>query len=124
MRRDSASVLLALAVCCTVGCAPQPPRRASMQPDRAVSADSALSKIREGMSFEQVVTVLGPPTSQSSQLTAHAFNPFAVGNQGQITHFYYGKLGRVVFAGPDFRGGGTSVIAVEEDPGEPGYPRE
>jgi hypothetical protein len=55
-------------------------------------------------------------------LTAHAFNPFAIGNQGQITRFYYAKIGRVVFAGPDYAGGGTAVIAVEEDPHESGRP--
>ncbi len=105
------------ALACVVACAAAPPA----VPQRPVSKTSPLAKVREGMTFTQVVEVLGPPTSQSRQLTAHAFNPFAVGNEGQITRFHYVKLGRVVFAGPDFRGQGAAVIAVEEDAAEPGY---
>jgi len=124
MRRDRFGLLLALTVCALAACVPEQPRPAGIQPERVASSNSTLAKVRPGMSFDQVVTILGPPTSQTSRLTAHAFNPFAVGNQGQITNFYYQKVGRVMFAGPNFQGGGTSVIAVEEDAQEPGYPRE
>lgn len=120
MRRDSAGLFLVLVVYFVAGCAQNPPRPAST----SISPGSPLAKVHTGMSFEQVVTILGPPSGQESHMTAHAFNPFAVGNQGQITYFYYAKLGRVVFAGPNFSGGGTEVIAVEEDSSESGRPRE
>ena len=109
--------LLATAVALAIGCAVEPPSR----PQRPVSKTSPLAKIHPGMTFTQVVEALGPPTSQSRRLTAHAFNPFATGNQGQVTEFHYLKLGRVVFAGPDFQGQGASVIGVEEDSAEPGH---
>jgi hypothetical protein len=109
--------LLGAALACSIGCAASAPSR----PQQPVSKTSPLAKVHTEMTFAQVVEVLGPPTSQSRRLTAHAFNPFAIGNQGQITEFHYLKLGRVVFAGPDFRGQGASVIAVEEDSTEPGY---
>ena len=85
------------------------------------SKSSPLAKVKSGMTFSQVVEILGPPTSQTSQLTAHAFNPLAIGNQGQVTTFHYAKIGRVIFAGPDFRGGGTAAIAVEEDSRASGF---
>jgi len=109
--------LLATAVALAIGCAVEPPSR----PQRPVSKTSPLAKIHPGMTFTQVVEALGPPTSQSRRLTGHAFNPFATGNQGQITEFHYLKLGRVVFAGPDFQGQGAAVIGVEEDSAEPGH---
>jgi len=117
MRSALARCLLHAALACAVACSTAP----SVAPQRPVSKTSPLSKVRQGMTFTQVVDVLGPPTAQSRQLTAHAFNPFAVGNEGQVTRFHYVKLGRVVFAGPDFRGQDASVIAVEEDASEPGY---
>jgi hypothetical protein len=118
MRPSSRVFELAIALLCfgLVGCATQ-----SVPPQRPVSAKSPLAKIHHGMTYTQVVDILGLPTSQSRQLTAQAFNPFAVGNQGQITSCYYAKLGRVVLAGPDFSGGGTEVISVEEDSTEAGY---
>jgi hypothetical protein len=117
MQRIRKRWLLATTVAFAIGCAVEPPSR----PQRPVSKTSPLAKIHPGMTFTQVVEALGPPTSQSRRLTGHAFNPFATGNQGQITEFHYLKLGRVVFAGPDFQGQGASVIAVEEDPAEPGH---
>ena len=117
MHRICKGWLLATAVAVAIGCAVEPASR----PQRPVSKTSPLAKIQPGMTFTQVVEVLGPPTSQSRRLTGHAFNPFAIGNQGQITEFHYRKLGRVVFAGPDLQGGGASVIAVEDDPAEPGH---
>src|SRR5262249_24007050 len=104
---------------CVAGCAPPAaPRDMTSQP---VSATSPLAKVRAGMTFAEVVEVLGPPSSQSSGLTMHAFNPLAVGNQAQVTAFHYSKLGRVIFAGPDLRGQNAAVIGVEEDSRETGY---
>jgi hypothetical protein len=116
MRRSFKRWLLCAAVVCALGCSTAP-----LAPQRPVAKTSPLAKVREGMTFTQVVEVLGPPTAQSRQLTGHAFNPFAVGNEGQITRFHYLKLGRVVFAGPDLRGQGAAVIAIEEDAAEPGH---
>ena len=109
--------IVAAAIAWGLGCAANP----ALQPPRSVPPGSSLAQIQSGMTFEQVVAKLGPPTSQSRQLTAQAFNPFKIGNEGQITKFHYKNLGRVLFAGPDFRGQGTAVIAIEEDPLEPGY---
>ena len=102
---------------CLTGCAMSQPTR----PQQSISKTSPLAKVQNGMTFTQVVTVLGPPTSQSRELTAHAFNPFSVGPESQITRFHYKKIGRVIFVGPDPRGEGAAVIGVEEDAGETGY---
>lgn len=90
----------------------------------SAAAGSPLAKVQPGMSFEQVVHVLGLPTSQTTYPTSQVFNPLAVGNEAYVTAFRYGKLGRVWFAGPDYRGQGTSVIGVEEDASETGLSGE
>ena len=92
MQRIRKGWLLAMAIAFAIGCAVEPPSR----PQRPVSKTSPLAKIHPGMTFTQVVEALGPPTSQSRRLTGHAFNPFATGNQGQITEFHYLKLGREI----------------------------
>jgi len=107
----------AIAFACLMGCAMNQPTR----PEQSVSKTSPLAKVHNGMTFTQVVSALGPPTSQSRELTAHAFNPFSVGPESQITRFHYKKIGRVIFVGPDPRGEGASVIGVEEDASETGY---
>lgn len=101
---------------------PAKPARAAKPAAPARDADP-LARIERGMSFEQVVAILGPPTSHSRRLTIHAFNPFAFGNEIQTTEFRYAGLGRVRFAGPDYRGERTEVLAVEPDPGESGRQR-
>jgi hypothetical protein len=117
MHRRATNRMIAIVFVCSMGCAVSPPSL----PQQPVSKGSPLAKVQTGMTFTQVVGVLGPPTSQSRELTLHAFNPFSIGPEAQITRFHYVKLGRVVFVGPDFHGQGASVIAVEEDPAEPGY---
>lgn len=112
MRRSRFPLLvLVLAVCSACSAMPGTTR---------TKAASPLRKVRSGMGFTDVVKLAGPPTSQSRQVTAQAFNPFHIGGEGQITEFHYARVGRVYFTGPDFEGGNASVIAVQEDPNEPG----
>jgi hypothetical protein len=119
MARTTLFVGASLAAFFAIAC--QPPRSAvtrGVAP--AASEKSPLAKVKTGMTFEEVVAVLGPPTSQRRQLTGQAFSPLAIGNQAQTTSFHYPKLGRVIFAGPDYRGQNAEVIAVEVDPNESG----
>lgn len=113
-------IALAIALLAFAGCTSARTSPRGVAP-AAASSESPLSKIKTGMSFEQVVEILGPPTSQRQHLTGHAFNPFALGTEAQTTEFRYPRLGRVLFAGPDYHGGGAEVIAVEVDAGETGY---
>ena len=118
MRLRTRSVGAVLGVVALLGCAPPP--HSGPGAFAVTSKSSPLARVKGGMTFSQVVEILGPPNAQRSQLTPHAFNPLAIGNQGQVTYFHYAKVGRVVFAGPDFRGQNAAVIAVEEDSGETG----
>lgn len=112
-RTLTAATVLAVSASVLAGCATVPASVIS-------TAASPLRRVRSGMTFSEVVELLGPPTSQSRQVTAQAFNPFHVGGAGQITAFHYANLGRVYFTGPDLRGGGAQVVAVQEDAAERG----
>ena len=118
-RRGRQIVVCLVALGFLAACAPQRPKVArGIAP--AASAESKLAKVKTGMTFDEVVAILGPPTAQRRQLTGHAFSPFALGTEGQVTSFHYARLGRVIFSGPDFRGQGAEVIAVEVDATESG----
>ena len=119
MRGTRRGVVGLVALILIAGCAPKRPVVArGIAP--ASSSQSPLAKIKTGMTFDQVVEILGPPAAQRRQLTGHAFSPLAIGTEAQVTSFHYARLGRVIFAGPDFQGQKAEVIGVEVDPNESG----
>lgn len=96
-------------------------------PDEAVPAaqpipaDSPLSKVRVGMTAQEVSNILGMPTNQVSYASGKAFIPFYYGDDARRTEWSYKGLGRVVFSGGNvFGGGGGRVNRVDYDPNETG----
>lgn len=121
------AVVAALAGCASrQGASEAPaPAAAAEKPARPIPPDSPLAKIREGMSTQDVMNILGAPTSQSNYASGKAWIPYYYGNDARRSAYFYKGLGSVVFAtGNVFGGGGGgAVVSVEYDPNETGVAR-
>lgn len=81
------------------------------------------SKVREGMSAQEVETILGPPTAQTQRMTGKQFQPFNFGARDlQRMYYLYKGVGRIEFSLKSAYEGVYRVIAVRPDPNESGYP--
>jgi outer membrane protein assembly factor BamE (lipoprotein component of BamABCDE complex) len=90
----------------------------------AAPAGTPMSKIKAGMTAQEVVTILGSPQAQGQYITGKAFIPFYYGDDVKRNALYYKGQGRVIITGGNvFGGGGGNVVAVEYDPTEPGIAR-
>jgi outer membrane protein assembly factor BamE (lipoprotein component of BamABCDE complex) len=88
---------------------------------QSIPADSPLSKIKVGMTAQEVSNILGMPTNQVSYASGKAFIPFYYGDDARRTEWSYKGMGRVVFAGGNiFGGGGGRVNRIDYDPSETG----
>jgi hypothetical protein len=87
------------------------------------SGKQNLDIIREGMSREEVHSLIGYPTATSSHQTGKAFNPFNFkGGDVVRTIDLYKNKGRVVFSNTSAYSSGMRVLEVIVDPNESGYP--
>lgn len=125
----------AAALSALVGCAAQ--QSSSGAPAATTTAETAeapvvpppegspLSKVKIGMTTQDVMNVLGAPTSQTNYTTGKTFIPFYFGTDARRASYFYKGMGRVVFAtGNAFGAGGEGeVIRVEYDPAETGVAR-
>ena len=102
--------------------APAPAAQAALPPP---PASSPLAKVKEGMTYQEVMNVLGAPTAQNEYEGGKRWIPFYYGNDVSRTSYFYKGVGRVVFAAGNVFGGqrSGSVVAVEYDPSEPGVAR-
>lgn len=81
------------------------------------------SKVREGMSAQEVETILGPPTAQTQRMTGKQFQPFNFGARDlQRMYYLYKGVGRIEFSLKSAYEGVYRVIAIRPDPNESGYP--
>lgn len=81
------------------------------------------SGVKEGMSMQEVDSLLGPPTAQTSYMTGKQFQPFNFGARDlQRTKYLYKGVGHIVFSLKSAYKGVYRVIEVVPDPGETGYP--
>lgn len=83
----------------------------------------SLSVIQEGMSLQEVTSLIGEPTSSTAHVTGKSFNPYYRGGDNtRLIHFYKGS-GRVLFSrGSRYGSRRWRVMEVEIDRSEPGYP--
>jgi len=120
--------LVAVAVIGTVGlsgCAKKEPAPAA-QPAAATApppASSPLSKIKVGMSEQEVREILGPPTGENEYVSGKAFIPFYYGPDRSRRGYFYKGMGRVVFSGGSGFSRTGKVSRVEYDPSETGVAR-
>jgi outer membrane protein assembly factor BamE (lipoprotein component of BamABCDE complex) len=78
-------------------------------------ADSVLIKIKKGMSADDVLSILGPPTSSNNYQTGKGWLPFYYGPDTSRSDFIYSGRGRVVFSHNRYSGE-LKVIRITYDP--------
>lgn len=96
-------------------------------PARAAPANSGkyspVTEIKVGMSEQEAYAIAGPPTSTTSHITGKSFIPYNFkGGDTRRTIALYKGQGRVVFSNNSRYSSGRSVIEVQINPGEGGYP--
>lgn len=89
-------------------------------------AESPLSRVTKGMVREEVVSIMGEPTSTSIHNTGKIWIPFGGVFSGDLMHtiLRYKGIGRVVLSSGAVSNISGSVSAVEYDPTEIGYHRQ
>ena len=79
------------------------------------------SRLEVGMSYRQVLDLIGPPTDQYSHVTGKAWIPFYFGS-GRYEHkLLYKGQGRLVFAGDAGFSSNAHLIGIEFNRNESGY---
>ena len=86
-----------------------------------IPADSPLAKIKEGMSTDEVVSLIGQPTSRGAYATGKAFIPFHYGGDNSRQIFRYKGVGTIVFSQNSSFSSGYSVLEINYDPNEKGF---
>jgi hypothetical protein len=95
---------------------------AESQPAKVpIPADSPFAKVKEGMSPEEVSSLIGPPTSQGAYATGKAFIPFHYGGDNSRRIFRYKGMGTIIFSQNSSFSSGYSAIEVNYDPNEKGF---
>jgi outer membrane protein assembly factor BamE (lipoprotein component of BamABCDE complex) len=79
--------------------------------------------IKEGMSQQEVDSLIGQPTAQTQRLTGKQWQPFNFGAKDlQRLYYLYKGVGRIEFSMKSGYEGVFRVIKVSPDPAETGYP--
>ena len=95
---------------------------AESQPAKVpIPSDSPLAKIKEGMSPEEVTSLIGQPTSRGAYVTGKAFIPFHYGGDNSRQIFRYKGMGTIIFSQNSSFSSGYSVMEVNYDPNERGF---
>lgn len=95
----------------------------SATPAAAASGKADFSKIREGMSMEEVESLIGPPTAMNSRITGKAFRPFNFSGKDSVRSYaLYKGVGRLVLSNSSAYTSTYRVIEIVSDPTETGFP--
>jgi len=105
------------------------PAAAAAAPAAAAPAAAPAAKkvdfalIKEGMSQQEVDSLIGQPTAQTQRLTGKQWQPFNFGARDlQRLYYLYKGVGRIEFSMKSGYEGVFRVIKVSPDPAETGYP--
>ncbi len=83
---------------------------------------SKFSKVRPGMSRQQVESLIGPPTSIRGHITGKQFIPFYFGGDTYRTDWYYKNEGELTFSQRAFGTSAEGLIYIRVNPKATGYP--
>jgi hypothetical protein len=87
------------------------------------AAGKGFSVVKEGMSKEEVESLIGTPTAVTSHITGKAFRPFNFkGNDTHRTIALYKGVGRIIYSNSSAYSSTYRVLEVLEDSSESGYP--
>jgi hypothetical protein len=104
-----------------VGAKPAPAAAVKSAPASDKPVDFSL--IKEGMSQQEVDSLIAPPTAQSNRMTGKQFQPFNFGAKDlQRLKYLYKGVGHIEFSMKSGYNGIYRVIAIVPDPNETGYP--
>jgi hypothetical protein len=102
---------------------PAPREEPRLDPKTAEPVEYAhISKVRSGMSMEQVIELVGPPTSTSARATGKAFVPFYHGGDASRLIAFYKGQGRIIFNRHSRYDSTLRVLEVQYNEAEIGYP--
>jgi len=82
---------------------------------------SKFAKLKMGMSPDEVVKLIGPPTSQSTHQTGKAWIPFYFGGDTFRLEMFYKDEGQLTFSQTHTFGSGTELTFMLVDPKATGY---
>ncbi len=103
-----------------VAAAPAAPAAAGAAP---AAAGQGFAVVKEGMSKEEVESLIGHPTAVTSHITGKQFRPFNF--RGADTHrivALYKGVGRIIYSNSSAYTSTYRVLEVVNDSGESGYP--
>jgi hypothetical protein len=87
-------------------------------------AGTPFAKIKVGMDQKEVTDILGAPTDVTAYVTGKAFVPFNFGGgDTHRTQYHYKDQGRIIFSNDSRYTSGQSVVEIEYDTTETGYPQ-
>lgn len=99
------------------------PAPAPAAPAAAAGSPASFGIVKEGMSQQEVDSLLGPPTAQTQRMTGKQWQPFNFGARDlQRLLYLYKGVGRIEFSLKSGYEGVYRVIKVTPDPNETGYP--
>jgi hypothetical protein len=99
------------------------PAPAPAAPATAAGSPASFGIIKDGMSQQEVDSLLGPPTAQTQRMTGKQWQPFNFGARDlQRLLYLYKGVGRIEFSLKSGYEGVYRVIKVTPDPNETGYP--
>ncbi len=93
----------------------------SPPPGAATTPTGDFSKIREGMTQQEVYAILGVPTSTGSHITGKSFSPFYYGGDGARLIARYKGMGEISFNRKGAYGRTWYVLTITSNPAETGY---
>ncbi len=93
------------------------------KPAAASGKVADFSLIKEGMSMEEVISLIGEPTAQTSRMTGKAFRPFNFSGKDNVRMYaLYKGVGRITLSNSSAYSSTYRVIEIIPDPNESGYP--
>lgn len=114
-REDAGAAPTAAPVAATAGAAP-----AAAAP---AAAGKGFSIVKEGMSKEEVESLIGVPTAVNSHITGKAFRPFNFkGNDTHRVIALYKGVGRIIYSNSSAYTSTYRVLEIVNDSSESGYP--
>ncbi len=98
------------------------PAEVTDAPKIPIPPDSPLAKIKEGMGYDEVISILGQPTTPPySYQTGKAWIPFHYGGDNWRRRAHWKGLGAITFSSDSSFSTNTNVMDITYDPTDKGF---